>query len=70
MKLRGQKHVSLVCLGDELEVGYLFSITFTDYEAYTYWKGVEEEGPDYWERYGGGIMMELNQILWSSREGR
>jgi hypothetical protein len=38
---------------DELEGRYFFSITFTGYEAYTYWKGVEEEDPDY-----GSVMAE------------
>ncbi len=37
------------------------AITFTSYEAYTYWRQVEEEGPDYWERYAS-IMMHWEQL--------
>lgn len=30
---------------------YLLITTFASYEAYKRWRQVEEEGPDYWERY-------------------
>jgi hypothetical protein len=32
-------------------VCYLLMLTFTSYEAYRYWQQIEEEAPDYWERY-------------------
>jgi hypothetical protein len=57
----GVKHLSLVRLGDELEGRYLLSITFAGYEAYMYWRQVEEEGPDYWERYAS-VMMYWEQL--------
>ncbi|HJT55503.1 MAG TPA: hypothetical protein VJ761_03335 [Ktedonobacteraceae bacterium] len=57
----GVKHVSLVRLGDACEGRYILTTTFTNYEAYKYWRQVEEEGPDYWERYAS-IMMHWEQI--------
>jgi heme-degrading monooxygenase HmoA len=35
---------------------YLMLTTFTSYEAYKAWRRVEEEGPDYWERYASVFM--------------
>jgi hypothetical protein len=52
----GVKQLSLVRLGDEFKGRYLLTITFTDYKAYMYWRQVEEEGPDYWERYASVTM--------------
>jgi hypothetical protein len=46
----GVKHVSLVRLNGDL-VRYMMTLTFTDQSAYTYWKQVEEEASDYWERF-------------------
>jgi len=57
----GVKHLSLVRLGNEFEGRYLLAITFTSYEAYTYWRQVEEEGPDYWERYAS-VTMHWEQV--------
>jgi len=57
----GVKQLSLVRLGDEFEGRYLLTITFTNYEAYMYWRQVEEEGPDYWERYAS-VMMHWEQL--------
>ena len=57
----GVKHVSLVRLGDACEGRYILTTTFTSYEAYKYWRQVEEEGPDYWERYAS-VMMHWEQI--------
>ena len=31
------------------------------YEAYTHWRQVEEEAPDYWERYAA-IIMQWEQV--------
>lgn len=47
----GVKHLSLLRLQDEPTGRYLFSVGFTDERAYRKWRQVEEEGPDYWERY-------------------
>jgi hypothetical protein len=35
---------------------YLMLTTFTNYEAYRAWRRIEEEGPDYWERYASVLM--------------
>ncbi|HLX57633.1 MAG TPA: hypothetical protein VKR83_11465 [Ktedonobacteraceae bacterium] len=35
---------------------YLMITTFTNYEAYIAWRRIEEEGPDYWERYASVFM--------------
>ncbi len=40
---------------------YLMLITFTNYEAYRAWRRIEEEGPDYWERYAS-VFMHWEQI--------
>ncbi len=57
----GVKHVSMVRLGDAFDGRYILTTTFLSYEAYTYWRQVEEEGPDYWERYAS-IMMDWEQM--------
>ena len=46
----GVKRVSLVRLSGDV-ARYVMTLTFTDLAAYTYWKQVEEEAPDYWERF-------------------
>jgi hypothetical protein len=35
---------------------YLMLTTFTNHEAYLAWRRIEEEGPDYWERYASVFM--------------
>ena len=35
---------------------YLMLTTFTNYAAYRAWRRIEEEGPDYWERYASVVM--------------
>lgn len=40
---------------------YLMLITFANYEAYRTWRRIEEEGPDYWERYAS-VSMHWEQI--------
>jgi hypothetical protein len=53
----GVKHISLIQLSGEGESGrYLFITTFANHEAYRRWRQVEEEGPDYWERYASVLM--------------
>ncbi len=47
----GVKQVSLVCLMKCEPVRYLQVVTLTNQAAYTYWRQVEEEAPDYWERF-------------------
>ncbi len=47
----GMKRISLVRLGGEQAERYLLIATFSSFEAYTYWRQVEVEGPDYWERF-------------------
>jgi hypothetical protein len=63
----GVKHLSLVRLGDEFEGRYLLTTTFTNYEAFKYWRQVEEEGADYWERYAS-IMMQWEQLAQAVEE--
>lgn len=35
---------------------YLMTIILSSHEAYLYWRQVEEEAPDYWERYASVLM--------------
>ena len=48
--------LSLIRLDGEPVGCYLLITTFTDYEAYRRWRQIEEEGPDYWERYASVLM--------------
>ncbi|HVB24692.1 MAG TPA: hypothetical protein VNG51_22330 [Ktedonobacteraceae bacterium] len=57
----GVKHLSLVRLSGEQEGRYLLRTTFANYETYMYWRQVEEEAPDYWERYAA-ILMQWDQL--------
>jgi heme-degrading monooxygenase HmoA len=50
----GVEHVSLLRGGGEGR--YVLTTTFASYEAYKYWRQVEEEGADYWERYAAIVM--------------
>lgn len=52
----GVKGLSLIRLDSEPAGRYLLVTTFTDYEAYRRWCQIEEEGPDYWERYASVLM--------------
>ncbi len=52
----GVKHLSLLRLAGEPSGRYLVITSFTSYEAYKRWRQVEEEGPDYWERYASVLM--------------
>ena len=57
----GVKRLSLVRLSGEQEGRYLLRTTFANYETYLYWCQVEEEAPDYWERYAA-ILMQWEQL--------
>jgi len=64
----GVKHLSLIRLTSEREVGrYLLITTFASHEAYKRWRQVEEEGPDYWERYAS-VLMHWEQLSASVEE--
>jgi hypothetical protein len=52
----GVKRLSLIRLAGEPAGRYVVITAFTDYEAYQGWRRVEEEGPDYWERYASVVM--------------
>ena len=39
----------------------MLTTTFASYEAYSYWRQVEEEAADYWERYAA-IIMQWEQV--------
>ncbi len=52
----GITHLSLVRLAPMPEARYLMLTTFTSYETYSGWRRIEEEGPDYWERYASVLM--------------
>jgi hypothetical protein len=58
----GVKGLSLVRLEGEPDGRYLLITTFADYEAYRRWRQIEEEGPDYWERYAS-VLMHLEQLV-------
>jgi hypothetical protein len=52
----GVKQLSLVRTTHVPETHYLMLVTFTDYQAYISWRRIEEEGPDYWERFASVFM--------------
>ncbi|HEX9134967.1 MAG TPA: hypothetical protein VF844_22000 [Ktedonobacteraceae bacterium] len=58
----GVKGLSLIRLDSEPAGCYLLITTFTDYEAYRRWRQIEEEGPDYWERYAS-VLMHWEQLV-------
>lgn len=62
----GVKHLSLVRSGSETR-RYLLMTTFTNYEAYMYWRQVEDEAGDYWERYAA-VLMRLEQLCYLVEE--
>ena len=57
----GVQDLSLIRLDGEPYGRYLMITTFTDYEAFQRWRQIEEEGPDYWERYAS-IMMHWEEL--------
>src|SRR5437588_257961 len=54
----GVKHLSLIRSTGER---YILITTFANYEAYKRWRQIEEEAPDYWERYAS-ILMHWEQL--------
>lgn len=52
----GIKQLSLVRIAHMPETRYLMLVTFTDFQAYITWRRIEEEGPDYWERFASVFM--------------
>ena len=58
----GVYSLSLIRLDGEPVGRYLLITTFTDYEAYRRWRQIEEEGPDYWERYAS-VLMHWEQLV-------
>jgi len=52
----GVKHISLMRAGDDAQGRYVLTSTFVSQEAYSYWRQVQEEAADYWERYAAIIM--------------
>ena len=57
----GIQRLSLVRLTHKPETRYLMLVTFSDYQAYISWRRIEEEGPDYWERFAA-IFMRWEQL--------
>ena len=47
----GVQNVALVQLVGNEPRRYLMNLTFANSASYTYWRQVEEEAPDYWERF-------------------
>jgi hypothetical protein len=58
----GVQGLSLISLDGEPAGRYLLITIFTDYEAYRRWRQIEEEGPDYWERYAS-VLMHWEQLV-------
>ena len=63
----GVKQVSLLRLDGEQGGRYLLRTTFTNSETYMYWRQVEEEAPDYWERYAA-VLMQWEQMCYLVEE--
>jgi len=63
----GVKRLSLVRIAHVPETRYLILTTFTDYQAYITWRRIEEEGPDYWERYAS-VFMHWEQLAYLVEE--
>jgi hypothetical protein len=57
----GVKHLLLLRAAGERKGRYVLTTTFESFEAYRYWRQIEEEAPDYWERYAA-IAMQWEQI--------
>ncbi|GAC1655617.1 MAG: hypothetical protein NVS4B12_28090 [Ktedonobacteraceae bacterium] len=57
----GMKNVSLVHLTGSEPRRYILMLTFTSQASYTYWRQVEEEAPDYWERFAS-VQMHWEQL--------
>ena len=60
--ITGVQRLSLVSLAGEPPGRYLLITTFSNYEAYKRWRQIEEEGPDYWERYAS-VLIHWEQLV-------
>ena len=57
----GVERFSLARLASQPEMRYLTLVTFRDHSAYLSWRRVEDEGPDYWERFAS-IFLHWEQV--------
>lgn len=57
----GVKRVLLLRAAGNRKDRYVLTTTFDSEEAYRYWRQIEEEAPDYWERYAS-IVMQWEQL--------
>lgn len=60
----GVKRLSLLRVAEREAGGpgrYIMTLTFTDYKAYMYWRQMEEEASDFWERYAA-VSMHWEQL--------
>ena len=57
----GAQGLSLMRLDGEPSGRYLMITNFIDRKTYQRWLQIEEEGPDYWERYAS-IMLNWEQL--------
>ena len=63
----GIKQASLVRIAQMPETRYLMHVTFADHQAYITWRRIEEEGPDYWERFAS-VFMHWEQLAFLVEE--
>ena len=63
----GIKQLSLVRMTHMPETRYLMLTMFTDHQAYITWRRIEEEGPDYWERFAS-VFMHWEQLAFLVEE--
>jgi hypothetical protein len=56
----GIKRLALCRLAGEPK-RYMMLLVFTDYEAYGYWRQIEEEASTYWERYAA-VLVQWEQL--------
>jgi|SRR5580700_9353506 heme-degrading monooxygenase HmoA len=63
----GVKHITLLRGGGDHESCYIVTTTFDNHDAYKYWRQVEEEAADYWERYAA-IVMQWEHLCYLVRE--
>lgn len=62
----GVKRVSLVLLQDEPQ-RYVMTTSFVDHAAFTYWRQVEDEASDYWERFAS-VQLHWEQLCMLASE--
>lgn len=59
----GVRHVSLLRTSGKRQDRYVLTTAFDTYEVYLYWRQVEEEASDYWERFAA-IAMQWEQLCY------